>query len=209
MKKMLIAMAILLLFTAPAFSYSVFHQIGDNDGFGFGIADNADVPYDYYDNRSAAELAATDGSQFTDYDRFFETGDPTYSLFFDVNMFTSLTWATLTIDVQGMQPNFGGGLPSYLYFDGNQVPGFETIDLGAFGSRVLVYNVNLAWLADGQLDVFLDVNDFSNDPTYIADHVGVDFVRLDVEGIPAVPEPATLILLGLGLAGLGIYRRRK
>ena len=209
MKKLLTASTLILLLATQAFGFSVFHQIGDNDGFGFGVADNANVPGPGYDNRSAGELAASDGSQWTDTDQLYNIGDPVFSHFFDVNLFSAVTSATLTIDVQGMQPNFGDGLPSFLYFDGNQVPGFETIDLGPSGSQVLTYNVNLAWLADGQLDVFLDVNDFSDVPEATADLIAVDFTRLDVEGTPVVPEPATLLFLGMGLAGLGIYRRRK
>jgi hypothetical protein len=41
---------------------------------------------------------------------------------------------------------------------------------------------------------------------------GLDNVVLDVAGAPpppSVPEPATLALLGLGLAGMGALRRRK
>ena len=192
------------------FGFSVFHQIGDNDGFGFGIADNGNIPSPGFDNRSAAEMAATDGSQWTDTDNLYNVADPTFSHFFNTALFSSITSATLTIDVQGLQPNFGSGLPSYLYFDGNQVAGFETIDLGATGSQVLSYNINTAWLADGQLDVFLDINSYNDVPLNTADLVSVDFTRLDVEGDAAVvPEPATLLFLGMGLAGIGIYRRRK
>jgi len=36
----------------------------------------------------------------------------------------------------------------------------------------------------------------------------VDFVLTQID-IPAAPEPGTLALLGLGLAGLGCSRRRK
>ena len=45
-------------------------QIGDNDGYGAGIPDNANHNFDgfaaNYDGRSAAEAAATNGAQYTD-----------------------------------------------------------------------------------------------------------------------------------------------
>lgn len=212
MKKLLTATTLVVLLATQAFGFSVFHQIGDNDGFGFGIADNGSIPSPVFDNRSVAEMAASDGSQFTDNDNLYNTGDPTFTHFFNTNLFSNITSATFTIDVQGLQPNaFGqGSLPSYLYLDGNQVPGFELIDLGATGSMVMTFNVNTAWLADGQLNVFLDINDAGDVPIGSADLVAVDFTRLDVEGDAAVvPEPATLLFLGMGLVGIGIYRRRK
>ena len=86
-------------------------SIGDNDGYGYGIADNADTPEVLFDNRSPEELLATDGSQFTDH-----AASPSLSAIdFVLPLRGILISATVTLDVQGLQttpyiPSFFNGI---------------------------------------------------------------------------------------------------
>ena len=207
MKKLMILASVLVLFfgfsSANAAFMTVYDMIGDNDGYGYGVAtvpDNADLPgapsWWEFDNRSAAELAAVNGAQATDIEDNF---DVTFFHSFDLSQFAYISEAYFTIDITGIQQGVFGG-NSHLYLDGAQVMSFEALQQGAWGSDVLTYSVNLADLGDGMFNVFFD--------NYLSDHVGIDFTQLEVTG-SAVPEPTTMILFGLGLAGLGTYRRFK
>ena len=59
-------------------------------------------------------------------------------------------------------------------------------------------------------DIFTTGVGFISDPVLIVpDNTGALSIEVDGSTVPAVPEPATLALLGLGLAGLGFSRRHK
>jgi hypothetical protein len=67
MRKVIITILLVIL-VSPA--YATTWTIGDNDGYGIGIADNANHPFNgfsaNFDGRDAAEMAATNGAQYTD-----------------------------------------------------------------------------------------------------------------------------------------------
>jgi len=207
MKKLLtlfvVGAVVMMAGSVMAQPLTIQNMIGDNDGYGYGagvVADGADLPGApsswTFDNRSAAELAATDGSQATDVEDNF---DVTFFHTFDVSQFAVLSSATFTIDITGVQQGVFGGT-SKLYLDGVQVLD-QTLNQGAWGSNLFTFNVNLADLADGALDVYFD--------NWGSDHMGIDFTMLEVNGRAAVPEPTTMLLFGLGMLGAGAYRRYK
>lgn len=192
---------------------TVVDMIGDNDGYGYGnavVPDGADLPITddpeagagwIFDNRSADELAATDGAQGTDFE---EQLDVTFNHRFNLAQFDYLTEALFTIDISGLQQGIFGGF-SHLYLDGEEVADFLDVDQGVWGSRLFTFAIDLSMLADGALDVYFDGwdNEFGHDD------IAIDFASLTVTGISPIPEPTTMVLFGLGLVGLGVYRRWK
>jgi hypothetical protein len=59
-------------------------------------------------------------------------------------------------------------------------------------------------------DIFTTGIGFISDPVAIVpDNTGALSIEVDGSSVPSAPEPATLALLGLGLAGLGFSRRHR
>ncbi|MES2317709.1 MAG: PEP-CTERM sorting domain-containing protein [Pseudomonadota bacterium] len=208
MRKLLLV-SLLLAAMGPA-SASVW-MIGDNDGYGKGIADNADHTFvsPIWDGRSAAEMAATDGAQFTD---TYSTTHPGYSP-------QAGTVATFTFSGLGNSWTVGS-----MWFD------LADFQAGTFGAAVVTYNgIVQNWaFNDGYprtaihsfdltADVLASINATGSliinvDRNGSGDFYGFDYALLSdraaADGTD-VPEPASFLLLGAAMLGMAGARRRK
>jgi hypothetical protein len=214
MVKQLFAAATLALVVNPA--SATFWQIGDDDGYGIGIPDNANHTFvaPIKDNRSAAEKAATDGAQYTDtystnhggtFSPADQTGDLTTfifsglgsgwtegSMWFDMADFQATTFGAVITTYNGINQNwaFNDGYPSTVV---------RFFDLG----QDVLDSINLL----GSLNVTIDRNGSG-------DFYGFDYALLsdrkgDVGNPNAIPEPSMVTLLAAGFLGLAFARRRK
>ncbi len=181
-------------------------MIGDNDGYGAGVPDNADHPFDgvlaNYDGRSAAEMVATDGAQFTD---TYSTTHPGYSpqpgtvaTFTFTGLGLGWTVGTLEIDMADFQAStfgavkvdYNGIVQDWAFNDGFPHTKIRTFDLSAD----VIDSIN----ASGQLVITIDRNASS-------DFYGFDYVKL----VDTVPEPENYAMMGVGLGLLALLRRRQ
>ena len=156
-------------------------------------------------NRDAAEIAATNGAQITDvYSSIFPGNGPNTSTTADVLLpFTgTLTSATLSFAGGDFQSDVFGALAANI--NGVSVP-FSFAD-GRFVTAIHSFTLNAAELAAanlaGEVDLHLDRNGSG-------DFIAFDWFELVGTTSTAVPEPATLSILGAALAGLGWLRRRR
>jgi hypothetical protein len=203
----LLALALGVAGATPALATPITITIGDNDGFGLGIADNAALPgLDPFDTRSAGEVAATDGQQQTDI--FSALTTPVATSFELVFAFDGvLTDGVLEIDLADFQGLGCGGVMA-MSFNGIAQFGLLNINLPSQGTSVRQFALGAAAIqtanATGQFVVGIDRG-------VSCDAVAFDYFKfsgnLATTEIPeVVPEPSTFMLLGLGLAGLACVR---
>ena len=195
-----------LLALSVTLSAGYVSRIGDDDGYGIGIPDGANHPFDginaNYDGRVPFEAAATNGAQFTDTYSAFYPGlgpDTVTSAKFIWTSIPMLTDAFLVVDMADFQAaefgpllvTFNGIVQDWAFQDG-----FRTTRIRAFQlSPAVIASINFL----GTFTVTIDRNNST-------DYVGFDYMELR-EGI--VPEPGTWAMLGAGLVLLASRLRRR
>jgi hypothetical protein len=216
-------------FARPAAASSITVLVGDKDWFGTNLPYGSSVPWNappnpLYDGRSVGETGASNGAQLTDlYSALFfdypcsPSTDPgcspnkdTGSVFFpfsgilqsgSISMlmgdFEATTWGPMTVDINGVPIPFD-------FEDGFQQTAFRTFALTP--SMIAAAN------ADGVVRLTFDhrgaYGDSNIDPWGSFDYVAFDYFEMNAEVAP-VPEPGTMVLVGLGLAGSFLAARRR
>ena len=123
-------------------------MIGDNDGYGYGINDYADLPYYIFDNRDETESSATDGSQHTDYEPN-ETRQFSFTIEFPPLNPSAYPSAALIVDVSGIMSQ------SSLYIDDVDYSSWLPGEQGTLGSDIRYVYIDYPYtiLEDGQITV--------------------------------------------------------